>query len=158
MASSPAAQGSDQTTTYRLAPLVTVRFVGLYLVLLAFLVFVATGLVLGLDLPGDLLVGLALVGLIGLGVLAWWLNKRAFVLRAAPDGYEVRMIRKAGVKIARWNQVEDAITATRHGVEVVELRLKSGQTTTLPVELLAVDKNAFVKDLQGYLQRGQLKR
>jgi hypothetical protein len=144
----------QQTVDYRLAPLVTARFVGLYLVALAILVFVGTGVVFAADWDPDLLVGLALLGLVGLGVTGWWLRRRAFILRAAPDGYTVRMVRGAGVKAARWTQVEDAVTTTIHDQPCVVLRLKDGGTTTIPVSVLEVDKEQFVRELQQHLQRG----
>lgn len=150
----PAQDPQQQTVDYRLAPLVTARFVGLYLVLLALLVFVATGVVFAADWSPDLLVLLAAVGLAGLLATGWWLRSRAWVLRAAPDGYTVRMVRGAGVKAARWTQVEDAVTTTVHDEPCVVLRLKDGGTTTIPVSLLAVDNEQFVRELQEHLQRG----
>ena len=144
----------QQTVDYRLSPLVTARFVGLYLVLLAVLVFVATGVVFAADWNADLLVALAILGLLGLLATGWWLRRRAFILRAAPDGYTVRMVRGAGVKAARWTQVEDAITTTIHDEPCVVLRLKDGGTTTIPVSVLEVEKDQFVRELQQHLQRG----
>jgi hypothetical protein len=144
----------QQTVDYRLAPLVTARFVGLYLMLLAVLVFAATGVVFATGWSGDLLLVLALIGLIGLGGAGWWLRTRAYVMRAAPDGYTVRMVRGAGVKAARWTQVEDAVTTTIHDEPCVVLRLKDGGTTTIPVSVLAVDNEQFVVELQQHLQRG----
>lgn len=147
-------QDLKQTIHYRLAPAVTVRLVGLYLVALAVVVFGATALVFALDWNPDVLVVLAVVGLAGLGVLGWWLSKRAYVLRAAPDGYTVRLVRGAGVKAARWTQVEDAVTATIHDIPCIVLRLKDGRTTTIPVTVLALDREQFVRELQHHLQRG----
>lgn len=147
-------QDLKQTIHYRLAPAVTVRFVGLYLVALAIVVFGVTALVLALNWNPDALVVLAVVGLAGLGVLGWWLSKRAYVLRAAPDGYTVRLVRGAGVKAARWTQVEDAVTATIHDIPCIVLRLKDGRTTTIPVTVLALDREQFVRELQQHLQRG----
>jgi hypothetical protein len=143
---------SPQPTTYGLAPSVMARFVGLGLVVVALLMFVGTALVAGLDLPPDLLVGLLLVGLVGIGVLAWWLRNRAWVLNATREGYAVRLVRGAGVRQARWTDVEDAVTTTRHDVPCVVLRLRDGRTTTIPVGVLAVDKEQFVRELQDRLQ------
>ena len=155
-AQDPQQQSDDQggTVLYRLSPLVTARFVGLYLVLLAILVFVGTAVVVAADVTPDLLVVLAVVGLAGLAAMAWWLRKRAYILRAAPDGYTVRLVRGAGVKAARWTQVEDAVTTTIHDEPCVVLRLKGGDTTTIPVSVLAVDREQFVRELQQHLQRG----
>lgn len=153
-AQDPQQDPQQDTVDYRLAPLVAVRFVGLYLVLLAVVVFVATAVTIAADWSPDVIVVVALVGLVGLAVSGWWLRSRAYVLRAAPDGYTVRMVRGAGVKTARWTQVEDAVTTTIHGEPCLVLRLKDGGTTTIPVSVLAVDREQFVRELQRHLQRG----
>lgn len=145
----------QQPVYYRLASPVTVRFVGLYLLALAVVVFAATVLVFALDLTGDILIGLAVAGLIGLGVLGWWLSTRAYVVRAAPDGYQIGLVRGAGVKAARWSEVEDAVFTRPHGIACVVLRLKDGRTTTIPVSVLAIDNDRFVRELQQHLSRGQ---
>ena len=150
----PAQDPQQETVDYRLAPLVAARLVGLYLVLLAVVVFAVTALVLAAGWSGDLIVVAAVIGLIGLGTAGWWLRNRAFILRAAADGYTVGMVRGAGVKAARWTQVEDAVTTTVHDQPCVVLRLKDGGTTTIPVSVLAIDKEQFVRELQQHLQRG----
>jgi len=143
---------SPQPAIYGLAPTVMARFVGLGLVLMALLMFVGTALVAVLDLPPDLLVALLVLGLVGVGVLAWWLRNRAWVLSCSREGYAVRLVRGAGVRQARWTDVEDAVTTTRHDVPCVVLRLRGGRTTTIPVGVLAVDKEQFVRELQDRLQ------
>ncbi|WP_459983325.1 hypothetical protein [Nocardioides sp. AN3] len=148
------AQTEQRTVDYRLAPLVTARFVGLYLIVLAIVVFALTGIVFAAGWSADIIVLVALVAVVGLLVAGWWLRHRAFILRAAPDGYTVRLVRGAGVKAARWTQVEDAVTTTIHDQPCVVLRLKDGGTTTIPVSVLDVDKEQFVRELQQHLQRG----
>jgi len=150
----PAQDPQQETVDYRLAPLVAVRFVGLYLVLLAVVVFAVTAVVFAAGWSPDLILLVAVVGLVGLAAAGWWLRTRAYILRAAPDGYTVRMVRGAGVKTARWTQVEDAVTTTIHDEPCVVLRLKDGGTTTIPVSVLAVDREQFVRELQRHLQRG----
>lgn len=140
---------------YRLAPLVTARFVGLSLVLLALTMFAGTTIVALTGLPPDLLVVLLLLGVVGVFALGWWLRSRAYVVRCLPDGYRIGLVRGAGVKEAPWQSVEDAVAATPRGVPAVVLRLRDGRTTTIPVGLLAVDKDDFVRELQRYLQHGQ---
>lgn len=142
----------SEPTTYRLAPQVVARFVGLALVLGAVLMFAGTALVAGLDLPPDLLVVLLVGCIAGIGTLAWWLRSRAWVLSCTRQGYVVRLVRGAGATQAQWNQVEDAVTTTRHDVPCVVLRLRDGRTTTIPVGVLAVDKEQFVRELQERLQ------
>ena len=97
-----------------------------------------------------------MVACVGLG---WWLRSRAWVVRCTDDGYQVRLVRGAGVTEARWSSVEDAVTTHRHDVACLELRLRDGRTTTIPVGVLAVDREQFVRELQERLQRGHgLKR
>jgi len=95
-----------------------------------------------------------LLGVAGVLVLGWWLRARAWVLRCTDDGYRVGLVRGAGVSEARWSEVEDAVATVRHEVSCVELRLRDGRTTTIPVGVLAVDREQFVRELQGRLQRG----
>ncbi len=146
---------ADLPSHYRLAPLLVARFLGLYLVLLALVIFAATTTVYLTGLPPDLLVVLLVLGLVGVFWLGWWLRARAFVVRADPEGYQVRLVRGAGTTQARWKDVEDAVTATPRGFPCVVLRLKDGRTTTIPVQALAVDRERFVRELQQHLQRGQ---
>ena len=143
---------TSEPTTYALAPTVVARFVGLALALAAVTMFAGTALVAALDLPADLLVGLLLACLVGVGVLAWWLRSRAWVLSCDAEGYAVRFVRGAGVARSRWTEVEDASTVVRHDVACVVLRLRDGGSTTIPVGVLAVDKDEFVRELQQRLQ------
>ena len=134
------------------------RFLGLYLVVLALLVFVLTAVLVATDVTPDLMLLVAVLGLVGLGVVGWWLNKRAWIVRATAEGYEVRLVRSAGTKAGRWAAVEDAVTVSPHGIDCLVLRLKDGTTTTIPVELLAIHKDDFVREMQGFLQAGQLRK
>jgi hypothetical protein len=143
---------NPEPTTYSLSPLFVARFVGLGLVLLAVLMFVGTAAVALTGAPPDLLVGLLVVCLAAVFVLAWWLRHRAWVVRCSAEGYAVRLVRGAGVSDARWDAVEDAVTVTRHDVPCVLLRLRDGRTTTIPVGVLAADKEEFVRELQSRLQ------
>ena len=144
-----------QPTVYRLAPAVSARFVGLYLVLLAVLAFVGTAVVALSGWSMDIVIVLVVIGLVGLGFLGWWLRSRAYVVKAGADGYRVRLVRGVGVAAARWTQVEDAVAVTNRGIPCVVLRLKDGGTTTIPVTLLAIDREDFVRELQRHLQAGQ---
>ncbi|WP_307827889.1 hypothetical protein [Nocardioides sp. SYSU D00038] len=148
-------ESTAEPVDYRLAPAVAARLMGLGLVGLAVLVFVATLVVAVTGLPADLLVVVLVLGLAAVLSLGWWLRSRAYVVRCGPTGYRVRLVRGAGVTEARWSLVEDAVTVTRHGVACVELRLKDGRRTTIPVTVLAIDREQFVRELQVHLQRGQ---
>lgn len=141
-----------RVTDYRLAPLVMARFVGAYLVLLALLLLVATAVVVAADLTADLLVlalGLGVLGLIG---IAWWLRSRLVVVRLTEAGYRVRMVRAAGATEARWTEVEDAVAAAPSGIDCLVLRLRDGRSTTIPMQLVAADKDDFARDVRAHLQ------
>jgi hypothetical protein len=145
----------SETSDYRLARPFAARFVGAYLVVLAIVVFLATAAVaVTRFLPPDALVVLLVLGLVGLAVLAARLRS-AYVVRFDADGYRVRMIRGAGVKQARWAEVADAGTASPRGVPCVVIRLRDGRTTTIPVQALETDREQLVRDLAGYLDRGE---
>ena len=141
-------------TYYRLDPGFTARFVGLALVAAALLVFAATALVAALDLPADVLTVLVVLVVAGILALGWVLRSRSYVLRCDAEGYRVGLVRGAGVKQARWPDVVDAVTAPRHGVPCVVLRLRDGGTTTVPLPAVAGDPDALLRDLKARLDRG----
>ncbi len=70
--------------------------------------------------------------------------RHAYVVRLDRLGYEVRLVRGAGVKRARWADVAEASTADVRGVPCVVLSLRDGRTTTVPVGVLAGDRDEFV--------------
>lgn len=138
----------------RLAPAFLARLVGLGLVGLAAVLLVGTVVVAWAGLPVVGLVAVVLGCALALSAAAWWLRGRGWVLRCTDDGYRVRLVRGAGVREARWMDVEDAVTTHRHDVACLELRLRDGRRTTIPVGVLDVDREELVRDLQARLQRG----
>lgn len=142
-------------TVYRVAPAVAARLMGALLVAIAVLVLVATGLVAFLDLPTSIMLVTAVLGLLALAAAALTLARRGWIVRLTHEGYRVQWVRGVGVAAARWTDVEDAVTATTAGSPVVILRLRNGDTTTIPVEMLAGDRESFVRELQRHLQDGQ---
>ncbi|WP_372736138.1 hypothetical protein [Nocardioides sp.] len=145
-------QTAQTSTTYRLAGSVATRFVGLSLIALALVMFLGTVTVALADWSPAVLVALLLVGLAAASGFAWWLRSRAWVVRASEEGYQVRLVRGAGQSAARWDGVEDVVTTVRRGVACLEFRLREGGRTTIPVGILAVDKEQFVRDVQERLQ------
>lgn len=143
------------SSDYRLSPALGARLVGLLLVLVAILVFAATGAVALLNLHTVVLLVVGLVLVVAVFGAAHLLLRRTTVVHLDDDGYRVRLIRGAGVKEAGWKEVEEAVTASPRDIPCVVLRLKDGRTTTIPVQALAADREAFVRDLQEHLQRGQ---
>lgn len=141
-------------TDYRLAPQIAAKLLGVSLVGLGILVLVATMLVVAFSLPPAIVT--ATMGLVVLAVflLGFLLTRRAYVVRLTEDGYVVRFIRGAGLRQGRWADVEDAVTTTVAGSPCVVLRHRSGAATTIPVEMLAGDREEFVRTLQSHLDRG----
>jgi len=139
---------------YRFAPLQLARFVGGLLVALAVLVFVGTFAVAVLGLSLGALALVTVVVVVAVVALIWWLRS-VVVVRFDETGYRTRLMHGAGVTQAAWGDVREASTATVAGAPVVLLTLADGRRTTIPVSVLAVDQEQFVRDLQSHLQSGQ---
>ena len=139
-------------TEYRLAPAIVLRSAGAAAVLLA---VVVTGLGVLAAVAGWsvwVVVIAAVMGLAAVAVTAWWAARVAYVVRLDARGYHVRLVRGAGVKRARWADVAEASTADVAGVPCVVVALRDGRTTTVPVSVLAVDRDEFVTRLRGLLR------
>jgi hypothetical protein len=139
---------------YRLNPAVAARLMGAVLVATAVLVFLATAVVVVLDLHSAVLLVPVVLGVAALITGAVVLQRRGWVVRLTDEGYRVQWVRGVGTASARWKDVEDAVTTTVAGAPVIVLRLRDGRTTTIPVQVLATDREEFVRDLQQHLQRG----
>ncbi|MBS42494.1 MAG: hypothetical protein CMH83_04870 [Nocardioides sp.] len=140
------------TSTYRFATPIVVRVVGGLVVALAVLVVLAAVVV---ALAGWSVVVLAVVlavGLLTVVGVAGWLRRGLAVVRLDAEGYVVRGVRGAGVTRARWADVVEAAAAHRAGTPVLELRLREGGTTTVPVAVLDADRDAFANDVRGRLR------
>lgn len=144
------------SSNYRFAGPFIVRLVGLALAGVGVLVLLLTVLavmVIRRDVGGTgVLVGLAVVLLVG--VCALLVVRRTVVVRLDDSGYQVRLVRGAGVQRAGWTDVEDVAATTVAGDRCVVLRLRDGRTTTIPVDVLAGSSDDFVRDLQRHLNRG----
>jgi len=140
---------------YRLSPLLAARLLGVGLLLIGVIVCVTTLLVGLFQLPIAVLTVVVLLAVAGVLVGGGALTRRAYVVRLGEEGYRVRFVRGAGVKQARWKDVDDAVTADVAGSPCVVLRLRDGRSTTIPVEVLAADREAFVRDVQTHLRDGQ---
>lgn len=126
---------------------VSLAAVGIFVLLLALLV----GL---LSLPAVVLLVGVVLAVAAVFVLGYLLTRRSTVVRLGDAGYRVRFVRGAGVKQARWTDVEDVVATTVAGEKCVVLRLRDGRTTTVPVRMLAGRPEDFVKNLQEHLDRG----
>lgn len=139
---------------YRLSPRLAARLLGVVLVLWACLVFLATGLVVLLSAPAWLLSSTVVVGLVAVLVTGSALTRQAYVVRLADDGYRIRFVRGAGVPQARWTDVHDVVEEEIAGSRCLVLRLRSGAHSVIPLEVLAGDSEAFIRDLREHLDRG----
>jgi hypothetical protein len=141
----------DAATEYRLAPAVVVSLAGLGLVTLASVVLPLSVVTAA---AGSSFVVVGAVAALGVALLAagvWWAIRRAYVVRIDHLGYQVRLVRGAGVKRARWVDVADAFTADIRGAACVVLSLRDGRTTTIPVAILRGDRDEFVTSLRARL-------
>jgi hypothetical protein len=139
---------------YRFAAPLVMRFLGLVLVGLGLLTVLAVILAALLDLPGAF-VSVVVVGVVVAVVVSGFVLTRLTPLVHLDEaGYRVRLLRGAGVKAARWRDVEDVVTATVHGHDCVVLRLRDGRTTTVPVAVLDAPRQDFVQDLRSHLDAG----
>lgn len=145
---------TETATVYRLAPAVAARLLGAVLCAVAVLILLNTILIAAFDLHTIfLLVPVVLTFLLLLAT--WWTwRQKGWVARLTVEGYRVQWVRGVGAASGRWKDVEDAVTTSVAEAPVVVLRLRDGRTTTIPVEMLAVDREQFVRDVQQHLQRG----
>jgi hypothetical protein len=142
-------------THYRLAPAVVLRLAGAALVALAVLV-VLLSVVAGLaGWPFWPVVVVAAVGLAAVAATAWYAGRAAYVVRLDPLGYDVRLVRGAGAKRARWTDVAEVATAEVHRSPCIVVSLRDGRTTTIPVSVLAGDRDEFANRLRTLLQRAR---
>ncbi|MCF6378095.1 hypothetical protein L2K70_10815 [Nocardioides KLBMP 9356] len=146
---------TETVTVHRLAPAVAARLLGLVLCAVAVLILLSTVAIAVLDLHTVfLLVPVAIT--VAVLVASWWVwREKGWVARFTGEGYRVRWVRGVGTPSARWKDVEDAVTTTIADSPVVVLRLRDGRTTTIPVEVLATDREEFVRNLQRHLRDGQ---
>ena len=145
------------SSSYRFAGPFIVRLTGLGLALVGLLALVLVAVVSATSLPAAVLTAGLFVALVAwlavLGGVA--VLRRREVVRFDDVGYRVRHIRGAGVREARWKDVEDATAPTVLNDRCVLLRLRDGRTTTIPVDVLRGSADAFVRDLQRHLDAGR---
>ena len=145
---------TETVTVHRLAPAIAARLLGLVLCTVAVLILLSTVAIAVFDLHTVFL--LVPVGItVAVLVASWWVwREKGWVARLTTEGYRIQWVRGVGTASARWSDVEDAVTTTVADAPVVVLRLKDGRTTTIPVQVLAIDREEFVREVQRHLQRG----
>ena len=139
---------------YRFSPSLLVRAMGGYLALLGVSLFALAALVGVFSLPIIVLSVGVVLAVVSIFVLGFLLTRKAWVVRLAEAGYQVRFVRGAGVKQARWKDVEDVVATTVAGERCVLIRLRDGRTTTIPVRALATGADEFTRDLGRHLNTG----
>ncbi|MGI8645052.1 MAG: hypothetical protein ACR2JD_01830 [Nocardioides sp.] len=137
---------------YRFSPSLAGRLLGVALALVGALVLVVTLVVAVFRLSMWTVVVVAAAG-VAVAIAGWWVTRRAIVVRLDEFGYRVRLVRGVGAPEARWPDVRDAGPLFVAGTACVVLRLRDGRTTTIPVEALDVDGEAFVRDVRDRLAR-----
>ena len=146
---------TETVTVHRLAPAIAARLLGVVLCAVAVLILLSTVAIAVVDLHTVFLLVPVAVTVLVL-VLVWWTwRTKGWVARLTAEGYRIQWVRGVGTASGRWKDVEDAVTTTVADAPVVVLRLRDGRTTTIPVEVLATDREEFVRDLQQHLRRGQ---
>lgn len=145
---------STDEHSYGLAPILRARLMGTFLAGIGALLVVMTVLVAVLQLSPDVLGFLVVLVIVGIFALGFALSRRWYVVRLDEVGYQVRFVRGAGQARGRWQDVEDLTTAIVGGTECVVLRLRSGESTTIPVNLIEGDREEFVDELQRRLDAG----
>lgn len=137
---------------FSLAPGVRMRMIGLLLVGLALVVLILSGLALALSWSPRLLFGTLGLTLVAVLVLALLVVRPRWVVRLDTDGYRVRGMRSAGVRRARWSEVEDLRAVTLRGTPCLAVRLRDGRTSTLPAGLLAGGPDAVANRMREHLE------
>lgn len=138
---------------YRLAPQFAARLLGLTLAGAGLVILVVTVVAVGFVTVPWLVSATVALALAAILFTVWKLRAGTWVVRLTDDGYKVQFVRGAGVRQARWADVSDAVTTDVAGAPCVVLRLKNGGATTIPVEVLAVDRDTFVRDIQTQLKK-----
>jgi hypothetical protein len=139
---------------YPLAPALRVRLWGAALAATGAVIVALVLAVVVADLPRAVVTIPLLAGAIGLSVLGVALVGRWYVVRLDDIGYRVRFVRGVGRTRARWTDVEDLTTTFVGGARCVVLRLRDGTSSTVPVNLIAGDREEFVDELQRRLDSG----
>lgn len=127
---------------------------GGFLVLVGLVVTVVAVLVAAVDLPTGVLSGTILVSVLAVLLLALTLSRFVVLVRLDEIGYQVHFLRGAGVKQARWSDLEDVVTGFAKSQPVVVIRLRDGRTTTVPVNLIEGSADDFARAIGDAAKKG----
>jgi len=141
-------------TEYRFSQPLLVRLLGALIAITGGVVLAVGLLVAFTPVPRALLTTVVCVGVLTVVGAGLALTRLTPVVRLDEAGYQVRLLRGAGVTRARWRDVEDAVTMQVAGQDCVVLRLRDGRTTSIPVRVLDAPPDRIVADLATHLDRG----
>jgi hypothetical protein len=140
------------TTRYRFSGTLIVRLFRSGLLGTGLVLLIVVLAIWSVSAPGSLLLvapALLLLLVAGISVV-----RSLEVLVLDDEGYRVRWVRGAGVRQARWREVEDVVATEVSGASCVVLRLRDGRHTTVPVGLLRVRRADLLRELQQRLNHG----
>ena len=107
---------------YRFSQPLIARLLGFFLAGLGVLVFLLTAAVGLFALPVVVLTVGVVLAVVAVFVGGALLTRNGTVVRLDDEGYQVRFVRGAGVKQARWKDVEDVVATTVADERCVVLR------------------------------------
>lgn len=139
---------------YGLSQALRIRLMGAFLGVIGVALLVTTVVGAALGLPQEVLGGLVVLAVVGVFVLGFLLVRQRYVVRLDDAGFRIRFVRGVGESQGRWVDVEDLATTRVSGAECVVLRLRTGRTATIPVNLIEGDREEFVDELQRRLDAG----
>ena len=143
------------TSTYLPQRALIARVLGTGIIVMALTVFVLTAILAVTHAPEWVLATVVLLYILGFIALAVWANRAAWIVRFDGAGYRVRFIRGAGVRAARWTDVEELSATEPGGFPCVTLTLIDGRATNIPVQAIEADREQFMRDVRDRLKATQ---
>lgn len=132
--------------TYALTPAIRARLMGWSLIGIVVFLVIATLVVGFLHIPTIVMFIIVVLVPVVIAVLASVYSKRFYVLRLDAIGYRTRFVGGIGAKQARWADVLDLGVLTIKDARCIQLRLRSGETTTVAVDVLQTDPEELVRE------------
>lgn len=155
---SPVPESADDgERAYPFAPAFRARFMGAGLLLLGVVLVVVTVVVSALHLPLGIMLAVVVLAVVFVFGFGAWLG-RIKVLTMDDLGYQVRGVRGVGTPKARWADVHDVQTSAVAGARCIVIRLRAGDSSTIPVDVLTGDSDELVREITRRLNHAHGKR
>ena len=138
--------------TYALTTALRTRLMAVGLIVIALVLLAATVVVSLLNINDVVMLVVVVLVPVTIAVLASLLSKRFYVLRLDAIGYQTRFVGGVGARRARWVDVLDLGVVTIDGARCAQFRLRDGQITTIPVDVLQTDPEELVREFQRRLR------